>query len=231
MTARQVQIETDPANPYPLGRHVNHDEASKAYPAQLSNAVLDVRHIRVSAVLDQGNLGSCTGNALVGCLGTEPRRKQAKTLNEALAVEVYSKATTLDPWDGSYPPDDTGSDGLSVCKAAVQMGLIAAYDHCFGLEQTLLALSLRPVMIGIPWYSSMFDPDEGFWLHITPDATVAGGHEICLDTLRPIGSNPYVSFANSWGPAWGNNGRARMSFATLERLLNEQGDCTVPRYS
>lgn len=232
MTAKRYQIpeSTLVVDRPRLGRHVNHDEASKAYPAQLASNILDVRHTRVSPILDQGNLGSCTGNAIVGCVGTEPRRKQAVELNEDLAVTAYALATQLDPYAGTYPPDDTGSDGISVCKAAVKLGLITGYDHCFGLEQALLALSLRPVIIGIPWYDSMFEPDDQHWVEIKPGAQVAGGHEICLDTLRPIGPHPYVSFANSWGTGWGNNGRARMSWATLDRLLSEDGDCTVPRY-
>lgn len=230
MTARVVQLPENPNNEFRLGRHVNHDERSKAFPAQLAPNILDVKHNRVTPILDQGALGSCTGNAFVGVLGTEPRKRQTASLDEDLAVKVYSLATALDSYPGSYPPDDTGSDGLSVCEVGVQLGLIKGYDHAFGLEQTLLALSLRPVMVGIPWYDSMFEPDDGAWIEIKPGATEVGGHELCLDVCRPIGSKPYVSFANSWGSAWGHHGRARMSFDTLGRLLSEWGDCTVPRY-
>jgi hypothetical protein len=33
---------------------------------------------------------------------------------------------------------------------------------------------------------------------------------------------------NSWTTDWGNAGSFKFSFATFERLLSEDGDCTVP---
>jgi hypothetical protein len=230
MTARVERLPESPDNPFRLGRHIEHDEASKAYPAQLAiGGACDVSHTAKTPVLDQGNLGSCTGNAITKLLGTEPRRLQTITLNEVLAVSIYAQATAEDPYPGTYPPDDTGSSGLAVAKVAQERGLIAGYDHAFGLHDTLLALTLRPVIVGIPWYDSMFYPDDGGWVTITPNAVVVGGHELCLDAIRL--APQAVGFPNSWGPTWGRKGRGRMSFATLDRLLTEGGDCTVPRYS
>src|ERR1044072_4809916 len=95
--------------------------------------MVSMRHLSMIPVLNQGNLGSCTGNAATknmsygefwlvegeSVLSTEDTLK-----NEIYAVGVYSAATELDPWEGSYPPDDTGSDGLSVAKLLRQRGLI-----------------------------------------------------------------------------------------------------------
>ena len=57
-----------------LGRHVRHDPRSLAYQvAAVDPATLtSVRHVRGIPVLDQGDLGSCTGNAAEGCLGSAP---------------------------------------------------------------------------------------------------------------------------------------------------------------
>jgi hypothetical protein len=37
-----------------------------------------------------------------------------------------------------------------------------------------------------------------------------------------------IGLDNSWGTSWGVDGSFRMSYATLERLLAENGDCTAP---
>ena len=116
-------------------------------------------------VLDQGALGSCTGNATVDALGCSPyyetltMGQQQGSLNEALAVKIYSLATTLDNYPGSYPPEDTGSDGLSAAKAAQQSGYISGYTHALSLNDALSALVLGPVIVGIDWYEGFDNPD------------------------------------------------------------------------
>jgi hypothetical protein len=180
-------------------------------------------------VFDQGNLGSCTGNAATGCVGTEPfyQTLPANTvLDEATAINVYSDATHIDSAPGSYPPDDTGSDGISVAKIVQQRGWISGYQHAFTLNDALAALSNRgPVIVGTNWYSSMFNPTLDGELTIGANDTIAGGHEYILDEIDV--TNQRVWMQNSWGTTWGQNGRAWMSYATLQRLLSEQGDVTV----
>jgi hypothetical protein len=167
---------------------------------------------------------------MVGVLGTQGLYKPgtAKTLTEDLAVSIYGRATVIDPFDGSYPPDDTGSDGLSVCKAAKERGLIASYAHAFGLDHCLGALALSPVMVGSNWYEGMFDASPTGLVEIS--GPIAGGHEYVLsgiDVARKV-----VRAHNSWGPDWPRrnaNGVFYMSWSTLDRLLQEDGDVTVPR--
>ena len=56
-----------------LGRHVRHDSRSLLFPWQQSGTPLqDVLLTRHIALLDQGDVGSCTGNAETGALGTDP---------------------------------------------------------------------------------------------------------------------------------------------------------------
>lgn len=228
MTERREQIPHAADLPFPLGRHIEHDERSKAFPAQLANDVLHVRHTRTSPILDQGNLGSCTGNAVVGCLGTQPYRLHPGVpLDERLAVSIYSQATQEDPFPGAWPPEDTGSSGLAVAKVCVERGLCRAYDHAFGLEQTLLAASLRPVIIGLPWYSTMFSVDDKGFVRRTGGATLAGGHEVVVTAVRT--DLQAVVFDNSWGD-WGRNGRAYLAWDLLGALLDEGGDAIALRY-
>jgi hypothetical protein len=56
-----------------LGRNIRHDSRNKAYPWQRSAAApASQMWIRHGAILDQGSLGSCTGNAETGALECDP---------------------------------------------------------------------------------------------------------------------------------------------------------------
>ncbi len=111
-----------------LGRHVEHDPRSRAFSAGTA-AIKSVRYKRHGNAFDQGELGSCTGNAMAGVLMTEPLWIRGRNLTEADAVTLYKAATRLDKIPGKYPPDDTGSSGLAVMKAAVKAKYIAGYSH------------------------------------------------------------------------------------------------------
>lgn len=209
-----------------LGRHVEHDSRSRAFEATTRRAPLVSKTWRRDVpAFDQGDLGSCTGNAMAGALITEPF-DCPRPVDEALAVELYSAATRLDYVPGHYPPEDTGSSGLAVAKAASRLGLVHAYHHAFSLNGCLAALGhVGPVIIGIPWYAG-FDAPVGSGALIQIVGDVRGGHEVEL--LGVDVDTRLVFGVNSWGPSWGADGRFSMSWDTLERLLSEDGDCVVP---
>lgn len=225
----------------PLGRHVEHDDRSRDYAFQArtgATALQPVRHQRYIPVLDQGNLGSCTGNAAEGTAGTgavfqglpavtrlTPVQGDAAA-DEAQAVALYSAATRLDNIPGAWEPDDTGSTGIAAAKALVKSSLIAGYQHTFKLADALTALQYVPLMIGMNWYDSFDQPDSSGLITITPAAQVRGGHEIVADELDV--ARQLVGFTNSWSASWGLAGRFYLGFGDLERLLGEQGDVTVP---
>jgi hypothetical protein len=143
--------------------------------------------------------------------------------DESQAVVLYSAATKLDDVRGYYPPTDTGSDGLSVAKAAKKAGLISGYQHCTSLDATLKALSQRPVICGVNWYEGMDEPDENGLVKIA--GQVRGGHEFVLDELDV--ENKLIGATNSWGESFGVNGRFYISWDDFEKLLSEDGDVTV----
>ncbi len=207
-----------------LGRHIHHDARSLAYEAEKAPEVVDVKHEATGLPLNQGELGSCTANALCGALDSAPNFSGGAPLNEAEAVHVYEKETSLE--GDPYPPNDPGGSGLMVCKAAKQLGLISSYTHAFGIEHALQALVLRPVITGISWYTSFDTPDAQGLVEIAPGATVRGGHEIVADQIDA--ENKLVWFWNSWGTQFGVGGRFCMAFDTWDQLLKEKGDVTVP---
>jgi hypothetical protein len=210
--------------PHGLGRKVNHDPRSRAFPAARAPERKPVLHRRYASVLDQGETGACTGNAMAQALNMVPLHTPGtKWLTEEDAVALYEQATRLDPFPGSYPPDDTGSDGLSVCKAAQQRGLITKYNWAFGFEHALDALQLGPVLIGTHWHESMFTPDSQGFVH--PDGDKVGGHEYVLFGDDTKGT---LTFLNSWGRSWGRSGRFYMDYPTFKALLSDQGDAAIP---
>ena len=218
-----------------LGRHIEHDPRSRAYAFQSSvKGYATIEHKLNLAVLDQLNLGACTGFAAQACCAAAPFYSVIPTnvparpsLNvsdaQKQAITLYSAATKLDTFYGSYLPTDTGSTGLAVAKAAKEAGLISGYLHTFTLDDALTALSLTPVIVGLNWYTG-FDHVAADGL-VKVSGSVRGGHEFLLYGLDA--TKKLVKARNSWGTKWGANGNFCFSFDDFGRLLGEQGDCTV----
>lgn len=233
----------EPVNQFHLGRNVKHDPRSRNFPFRSSLQLSEVEDVEIEwdvaiPPLDQMSLGSCTGNAgtadeatnaleYVG--GTNDPLSRAP-LDEDYAIALYSEATAIDDYQGTYPPNDTGSDGLSIAKALKSRGLITSYEHIFSLSTAILAIHHGPFITGINWYEGMFDPDpRGV---VTISGRIAGGHEPTVIGRKKYfisqgDSLFYWKLRNSWGSSWGDSGNFYMSDATYERLLSEDGDATV----
>lgn len=225
ITKRRIQELS--SNPYRLGRHVNHDVRSRQFAVRAGNPIVSVFHKPNNPIaLDQGSLGSCTGNAAAKCLSTAPF---IHDLDEAEAVRIYSEATKIDPFDGVYPPTDSGSDGISVMKVCQKRGYITSYQWAFNLDQALSALMEKPGICGVEWREGMFNPDSRG--RVKPVGAVCGGHEVTM-----IGYDKATEegiFVNSWGPGWGVvvqgiTGCFRMRIDDFSSLLATGGDVTFP---
>lgn len=234
MTEYTLDIRTyEPVDPR-LGRHVRHDSRSLMYQVapQPRSAMVSKRHYSMIPTLDQGQLGSCTGNAATknmsygefwSAQGDTVLSTTDSSANQSYAVEVYAAATAIDPWDGTYPPTDTGSDGLSVAKIMHQRGLISGYKHATSLDAVLTALQTQPVITGTAWYEGMYDVESDG--RIRPTGEMQGGHEYTLDEVDM--ENGRVWLQNSWGPRWGIDGRAYLTFEDYRSLLADWGDATI----
>jgi hypothetical protein len=222
-----------------LGRHLWLDSRSLGYmvenqvsamAAPLKNQNWD----RVIPILDQGSLGSCTGNAGAGALGTQPfydkvgqrtlgDTKDSKVL-EDFAVRLYSDATKVDPYPGSYLPTDTGSSGLAVCKVLAKRGTISGYTWARTAYGFLRLLQNGPVLVGMPWYQAFYYPDRTGFIDSNRNwasSGLAGGHEVEaigveLDTRDVFNST--IIYVNSWSENWGDAGRFKMRLRTYEQL-------------
>ncbi|MGH3784259.1 MAG: hypothetical protein ACRDRO_27470 [Pseudonocardiaceae bacterium] len=66
---------------------------------------------------------------------------------EKFAVMLYSDATRVDPYPGSYPPSDTGSSGLAICKILASRGTIRGYQGARSADGFLTLLQAGPVRL------------------------------------------------------------------------------------
>lgn len=216
-----------PADPR-LGRRVEHDSESRRYTYPTAGITISaVRHQRHIPVWNQ-TIGSCTGNAALGCLGTGPLYETVQNqprfpFTEDGAVEVYSAATRIDNVPGEYPPDDTGSSGLAAAKVLKQAGLIAGYQHTFTLNDALKALQAVPLICGTSWLDGMNTPTSDGLAHVT--GRELGGHEYVIDEYDPV--RGWLGFQNSWSAGWGVNGRFYLEAEDFADLLRADGDVTV----
>ena len=152
-----------------------------------------------------------------------PTRPDAAT-GEEFAVQLYSDATVVDGYPGTYPPEDTGSSGLAICKVLKTRGTIKGYLHARTAYGFLRLLQTGPVLQGMPWHEAFFTPDRKGFIDSDPrwsSSGIAGGHEVEavgveLDTRDAF--NSVITYVNSWGTGWGDSGRFRMRLRTYEQM-------------
>jgi hypothetical protein len=223
----RVQIPETVVEGKRLGRHINHDPRSRNFAATTSNKLVSVRHQSIGLPLNQGDIGSCTANALVGFLNTKPNVPAHGPWTEKGAVRLYGRETADE--GQPYPPNDPGGSGLAVCKAAVELGMISSYRHAFSLEDALSALVDGSVITGVNWYQNFDTPSagpKGYGSLISIAGSVRGGHEFLVDEIDV--EDKLVGCMNSWGPTFGLGGRFYMTWDTWGTLLAQQGDVTIP---
>lgn len=229
-----------------LGRHVEHDSRSKlprhivkpAAKAKLKTTFWSSQ----SVGLDQGDVGSCTGNAPAQLVNTDlwtPVREkvlgQGTFADEQYALKIYHENTVIDGYPGVYPPDDTGSSGLAAAKTLARFGLAGPYKHALSISTLISGLMSGPCIVGTNWTSGMFKTDRNYY--VKPTGSVQGGHEyFCfgVDLERQE-----LWFRQSWGGDWGTEmvyqGKTimpsqafRVTIPNFTKLLAAQGDATFP---
>lgn len=206
-----------------LGRRVEHDPRSRSFPFRMTQTgvLRTVLHKRHVPIFDQGNLGSCVGNAAAGCMATGPWKHRT---TERTAVLLYSRATKLDAFDGTWPPVDSGTSGLAGMKAVAERKWITGYQHAFTFDDVIRALQTTPVIAGTDWYEGFDHPQADGLVSLA--GGVRGGHEVCL-----VGCDVekrQIRAANSWGWHFGDRGFFTWTYDTFAYLMSQQGDVTIP---
>lgn len=219
-----------------LGRNINHDSRSRMFAVRpVAASVTSVRHEAHIGILDQGQVGACTGFASLACAYREPYftlTSQPWVYPPTMqgGYGWYSQNTAEDGFPGTYAPDDTGSDGLTASKVAVELGVASGYQAAFDLDSSLLALMSGPGITGIPWFNSMFTAPSSGLLEVDATSGQAGGHELCVDEIVAADAPGngtgvlLVGGPNSWGTSFGAGGRWYLRASDWWELRKRDGD-------
>lgn len=165
--------------------------------------------------LDQGNTGHCVGFGWAGWGDTLPIDDQWENA-DGHAIYYECKIIEGDPGgeDGAYTRDGA--------KAMLNRHRLSTYAFADTMDAILTHLRNHgPVVIGSDWTDDMFDPDSnGF---VAPTGSVAGGH--CYLLYGVTGS--ILTFKNSWGSSWGQDGSFHMTVGNFQTLLDAYGEAVA----
>jgi hypothetical protein len=217
-----------------LDRLPQFDERSRSFPIRALVAEekpLRSRGWRVPIWLDQGSEGACVGFSWSHELCAAP--VEVEGITDEFARGIYKEAQKLDEWPGE---NYSGTSVLAGAKAVSGRGYMDEYRWAFGIDDALRALGYQgPVVTGINWYASMFNPRPSGLLEVSPGG--GGGHAILVRGValkaRLKGENggqpmPVVRLHNSWGKDWGVDGDCWMKVEDYDALLKAGGEVCVP---
>ena len=218
---------------------------TRDHPYQLTNKtqsnIVDLRQY-CSLIENQGNLGSCTGQAIAGAIELLHKR-QNRTLDiSRLFIYYYERVLigTVNYDSGAYI-----RDGIKVCykygaptenlwpynirkfrtvpqKTALidaAKRKVTSYQRAADFNQVIDAItSGYPVTIGFSVYSS-FDSPTVARTGIMPYPNVnkeklLGGHAVLLVGYNK-NNNTFIA-RNSWGTRWGDQGYFYMPFQVIQ---------------
>lgn len=200
----------------------------------------------VEEQLDQGYEGACVGFAFAHDLAARP--VSVEGLDNEYARQVYFEAQKIDYWaGGAYPgasPFYEGTSVLAGAKICKREGFFNSYYWGLTIDEIAKGIAyFGPCVLGIDWYSGMSDTDpDGF---IAPIGSPVGGHAILAHAIKieykstwggwwnrtwadVDWDKSYITLHNSWGPHWGENGRARLRLRDLAHLMLNQGEACFP---
>lgn len=200
-------------------------------------AKMDLRK-QMSAVEDQGQLGSCTANALVGNLEFLAKKVKAYNasrlflyFNERIYIGTINEDSGANLRDGIKALKKYGSASeriwpyrisrfttkpSDVAYADALKRTISSYERIITLNGVLACLaSGSPVVFGTDWYSSWstMEVEKSGVIPQVDEAvdTVEGGHAMLIvgyDTAKE-----QFIVRNSWGKSWGKGGYCYFSFS------------------
>jgi len=198
----------------------------------------------IGPVFDQGTTPPLSARDASGCVGMAVAAaanvlalhapielgaplKAAEFLSKDDALALYDRAQELDHVSGKAY---AGTSVLAGMLAGREAGLWPEFLWAFGTRDIAQAvLQVGPVVGGIPWDTSLDDPD----VHaiVRPGGKPAGGHALAIVGLvmqRGNLAGPFFVLQQSRGPAEGDAGRVYLHHKHLTGLLAGVGEAAIP---
>ena len=145
-----------------------------------------------AVALNQGSLGACVGFTGANWLQNSPTRTKA---NNQTGIDLYAECKKIDGI-----PNVEGTYARALLEVLRAQGKVKRYLWANGIgDIRAWVLSSGPVLVGTPWYESMFHPRADGRVSI--EGAIVGGHEYLVRGY----SRPLDAFRcrNSWGSTWG----------------------------
>lgn len=175
--------------------------------------------------INQANVGACGGFCAAALWGLLPR---SGCVTDADGFRAYQWATEHDPFDGSWPAQDTGTTLDAAMSAGLEFGWFANLQWPTNASELATALQNGPCGIGVRWHDGMFEPDCDGRLHVT--GKVVGGHAFAVNGYDRERDRFWA--INSWGNNFGACVDAQCGYMYLNsadvNLLLQTGDAACP---
>ena len=200
-------------------------------------SIVDLRNID-SLILDQGKLGSCTGNGIAGCInfimksvsfmasrlfiyynerymeGTISQDSGANINDGLSSVVTYGVCSeVIWPYDITQFAVKPSEEAYNLAMNDVVTDYLML-DNLFEVKQCLS--SGFPVVFGINVYESFEDSHVASSGHVpVPQSNeqCLGGH--CMKIVGYDDVNQWLIVANSWGTGWGDKGYCYLPYAYI----------------
>lgn len=186
--SEELEVVLRPQRDRRLGRQLVHDPESKTFARTASTIELSpinrsswyTTKLRVYDPRPNPDqpVGNCTACAKAMEFNAAGNRRKGVVLGMEWALSQYRLYTRIDPFEGFWEPDDTGSSSLASCKGAQQTNDGGEYRFDFrgadGVVQGICG-DRRVQNLGTWWRWGQFEPDSDG--RIEPTGELAGGHE------------------------------------------------------
>ncbi len=149
---------------------------------------------------------SCVGCAAALLLSSEP--------NPIAFAKVPSPEEILAEAKKFDTTEKVGTSLKSGLKALQKMGFVKSYYYSDKIDEILVAiLNLGPVAVGVDWHYGMDDCNG----RLAISGGVVGQHALLIYGVD-LDRKDFL-IANSYGVGWGQGGKARVDFATMNKIF------------
>jgi C1A family cysteine protease len=208
-----------------LRRHMF--QARRALPDKLAG--VDMRHWNPGGpAWDQGNTSQCVAYSWLKMFEAGPIKN---AVQQSQAEGYYRIFQQNDEWPGE---NYEGTSNNAAARILQREGKIGDYFWADDVETAAKwIINKSPIIFGTIWTSSMFYTDPKHFIMFSPADQIVGGHAyialgVNLKIRCPDSSLGAFRICNSWGPTYGEQGKAWLPFSTARILLRENGEIACP---